>query len=142
VKEPEIRKIKYQIHDEFENFPKEKIDYFNNYGLFQYNSSSKKMESIEFSEKNDINDIIKYSGFISRLEVGSNRNEKAQGFTLLNNQFDGDLVDFILRTNCIQSIETKKEISVILNSAILTEENYTNLLKNTFDLKIDTYEPK
>jgi len=140
--EPEIRIIKYQIHEEFQDFPKEKIDYFNNYGLFQYNSNNKKIESIEFSDKKDLDDIIKYSGFVTRLEVDSKKEEKSPYFMLSDNQFDGDLVDFFLRTNCIQSIETKKEISVILNSGILTEQNYTNLLKDTFELKVETYEPK
>jgi len=141
-KEPEIRKIKYQINQEFEDFPKEKLEYFNNYGLFQYNSLSRKIETIEFLETNDLNDAIKFSGFVERLNVTTNPEEKLQNFTMGENQFNGDLADFILRSNCIQSIETKKEISVILNSSILTNENYTNLLKDTFELKIETYEPK
>jgi hypothetical protein len=56
------------------------------------------------------------------------------------NELKGDLMDVILRTNWLNSIETSKEISLILNSRFSTKENYTNLLKNTFDLKIENYD--
>jgi hypothetical protein len=57
-------------------------------------------------------------------------------------ELTGDLMDMLLRTNWVSSIESSQEISLILNSNFSTSENYTNLLKNTFDLKIENYDKK
>jgi hypothetical protein len=113
--------------------------YFNKYGLFQFDNETGKLFTTEFSKEADLADELKLSGLVSELKS----TEEVNKIKLIKlDELNGDLIDLLLRTNWLNSIETSKEISLILNSRFSTNENYTNLLKNTFDLKIENYDKK
>jgi hypothetical protein len=137
--EVKIEKIKYEVNTVFEELPKEKMAYFNKYGLFQFDNETGKLFTTEFSKEADLADELKLSGLVSELKS----TEEVNKIKLIKlDELNGDLIDLLLRTNWLNSIETSKEISLILNSRFSTNENYTNLLKNTFDLKIENYDKK
>ena len=137
--EVKIEKIKYEVNTFFEELPKEKMAYFNKYGLFQFDNETGKLFTTEFSKEADLADELKLSGLVSELKS----TEEVNKIKLIKlDELNGDLIDLLLRTNWLNSIETSKEISLILNSRFSTNENYTNLLKNTFDLKIENYDKK
>jgi hypothetical protein len=117
--------------------------YFNQYGFFQFDNETGKLFTTEFSKEADLADELKLSGLVSELKS----TEEVNKIKLIKlDELNGDLIDLLLRTNWLNSIEnsieTSKEISLILNSRFSTNENYTNLLKNTFDLKIENYDKK
>jgi hypothetical protein len=134
-----VERIKYKVNSNFEELPKEKLAYFNQYGLFQFDNETGTLLSTEFSREIDLKDELKLSGLVSEVK---NNDKLDNTKSVQMDELKGDLMDVILRTNWLNSIETSKEISLILNSRISTMENYTNLLKNTFDLKIENYDKK
>jgi hypothetical protein len=134
-----IENFKYEVNTVFEELPKEKLAYFNKYGFFQFDTKSGKLSSTEFSRKIDLADEVKLSGLVTEIREDQNTSKKNK---IKVEELTGDLMDVFLRTNWINSIESSKEISLILNSNFSTNENYTNLLKNTFDLKIESYDKK
>ena len=137
--EVKIEKIKYAVNTVFDELPKEKMAYFNKYGLFQFDNETGKLFTTEFSKDADLADELKLTGLVSELKS----TEEVNKMKLIKlDELNGDLIDLLLRTNWLNSIETSKEISLILNSRFSTNENYTNLLKNTFDLKIENYDKK
>jgi hypothetical protein len=79
------------------------------------------------------------SGLVAEVKVNQTDDKKSD---VKIKELTGDLMDMLLRTNWVSSIESSQEISLILNSNFSTSENYTNLLKNTFDLKIENYDKK
>jgi hypothetical protein len=137
--EVKIEKINYEVNSIFEEFPIEKLAYFNQYGFFQFDKESGKLRSTEFSRRIDLADELKLSGLVTELKV--NENEDKRNKTILE-ELNGDLIDVLLRTNWVNSIKNSQEISLILNSNFSTSEKYTNLLKNTFELKIESYDKK
>ncbi|MFM7667768.1 MAG: hypothetical protein ACKO7D_06220 [Bacteroidota bacterium] len=134
-----IETIKYEVNTVFEELPIEKIAYFNKYGWFQFDAKSGKLRSTEFTRQIDLADDLKLSGLVTEIREYDNTNEKNE---LKLKELNGDLMDVLLRTSWINSIESSKEISLILNTNFSTSENYTNLLKNTFELKIESYDKK
>ena len=134
-----IETIKYEVNAVFEELPLEKIAYFNKYGLFQFDAKSGKLRSTEFTRKIDLADDLKLSGLVTEIREDENTNKKNE---LKVNELNGDLMDVLLRTSWINSIESSKEISLILNTNFSSSENYTNLLKNTFQLKIENNDKK
>ncbi|MFM7662161.1 MAG: SPOR domain-containing protein, partial [Bacteroidota bacterium] len=137
--EIKIEKIKYEVVSIFEEFPKEKLTYFNNYGLFQYNKVSGKLISTEFSRNLDLPDELKLSGLVKEVKVNETEERKSK---IKSNIINGDLMDVLLRTNWLNSIENLNEISLILSSNLLINENHTNFLKSTFNLEIENYDKK
>jgi hypothetical protein len=95
--------------------------------------------STEFSRNIDLADELKLSGLVAEVKVNQTDDKKSD---VQIKELTGDLMDMLLRTNWVSSIESSQEISLILNSNFSTSENYTNLLKNTFDLKIENYDKK
>ena len=138
-KEVKIEKIKYEINTKFEELPNDKLAYFNQYSFFQFDKESGKLISTEFSRNIDLADELKLSGLVAEVKVNQTDDKKSD---VKIKELTGDLMDMLLRTNWVSSIESSKEISLILNSNFSTSENYTNLLKNTFDLKIENYDKK
>ena len=138
-KEVKIEKIKYEINTKFEELPNEKLAYFNQYSFFQFDKESGKLISTEFSRNVDLADELKLSGLVAEVKVNQTDDKKSD---VKIKELTGDLMDMLLRTNWVSSIESSQEISLILNSNFSTSENYTNLLKNTFDLKIENYDKK
>jgi hypothetical protein len=138
-KEVKIEKIKYEINTKFEELPNEKLAYFNQYSFFQFDKESGKLISTEFSQNIDLADELKLSGLVAEVKVNQTVDKKSD---VKIKELTGDLMDMLLRTNWVSSIESSQEISLILNSNFSTSENYTNLLKNTFDLKIENYDKK
>ena len=134
-----IERIKYKVNSIFDELPKDKLAYFNQYGLFQFDNETGTLLSTDFSREIDLKDELKLSGLVSEVK---NNDKLDNTKSVQMDELKGDLMDVILRTNWLNSIETSKEISLILNSRISTNENYTNLLKNTFDLKIENYDKK
>jgi hypothetical protein len=138
-KKVKIEKIKYEINSKFEELPNDKLAYFNQYSFFQFDKESGKLISTEFSRNIDLADELKLSGLVAEVKVNQTDDKKSD---IKIKELTGDLMDMLLRTNWVSSIESSKEISLILNSNFSTSENYTNLLKNTFDLKIENYDKK
>ncbi|MCF8411620.1 MAG: hypothetical protein K9G31_10040, partial [Crocinitomicaceae bacterium] len=133
---PEETKIepvrhRYQSKDEFELFPADKIAYYNQFGLFQYNPESKKIESLTFTNESDLDNSIKLSGYLSRFDLSS-----AVCITEINDGISGDLADFILRSHSVKQISSGKNIQIDFEKTLILSEKYTNLLKNTFHLTI------
>jgi hypothetical protein len=138
-KKVKIEKIKYEINSKFEELPNDKLAYFNQYSFFQFDKESGKLISTEFSRNIDLADELKLSGLVAEVKVNQTDDKKSD---VKIKELTGDLMDMLLRTNWVSSIESSQEISLILNSNFSTSENYTNLLKNTFDLKIENYDKK
>ena len=133
---PEETKIepvrhRYQSKDEFELFPADKIAYYNQFGLFQYNPESKKIESLTFTNESDLDNSIKLSGYLSRLDLSS-----AVCIAEINGNISGDLADFILRSHSVKQISSGENIQIDFEKTLILSEKYTNLLKNTFHLTI------
>ena len=133
---PEETKIepvrhRYQSKDEFELFPADKIAYYNQFGLFQYNPESKKIESLTFTNESDLDNSIKLSGYLSRLDLSS-----AVCIAEINDDLSGDLADFILRSHSVKQISSSENIQIDFEKTLILSEKYTNLLKNTFHLTI------
>jgi hypothetical protein len=133
---PEETKIepvrhRYQSKDEFELFPADKIAYYNQFGLFQYNPESKKIESLTFTNESDLDNSIKLSGYLSRLDLSS-----AVCIAEINDDLSGDLTDFILRSHSVKQISSSENIQIDFEKTLILSEKYTNLLKNTFHLTI------
>ena len=133
---PEETKIepvrhRYQSIDEFELFPADKIAYYNQFGLFQYNPESKKIESLTFTNESDLDNSIKLSGYFSRLDLSS-----AVCIAEINDGISGDLADFILRSHSVKQISSGENIQIDFEKILILSEKYTNLLKNTFHLTI------
>jgi hypothetical protein len=133
---PEETKIepvrhRYQSKDEFELFPADKIAYYNQFGLFQYNPESKKIESLTFTNESDLDNSIKLSGYLSRLDLSS-----AVCIAEINDGISGDLADFILRSHSVKQISSSENIQIDFEKTLILSEKYTNLLKNTFHLTI------
>ena len=126
---------RYQSNDEFERFPIEKLAYFNQYGLFQYNPDSKKIESLSFKIENDLESSLKLSGYLSSLTYNP-----TYFSTDINESISGDLADFILRSHSIQRINSKENLQIEFEKSLILKENYTNLLKDTFQLNIKPHE--
>ena len=126
---------RYQSNDEFERFPIEKLAYFNQYGLFQYNPDTKKIESLSFKIENDLESSFKLSGYLSSLTYNP-----TYFSTDINEPISGDLADFILRSHSIQRINSKENIQIDFEKSLILKENYTNLLKDTFQLNIKPHE--
>ena len=126
---------RYQSNDEFESFPLEKLAYFNQFGLFQYNPDTKKIESLSFKIENDIENTLKLSGYLSSLTYNPTY------FTSdIIDPISGDLADFILRSQSIQQINSTQNLQIEFEKSVILKANYTNMLKDTFQLNIKPHE--
>jgi hypothetical protein len=126
---------RYQSNDEFESFPLEKLAYFNQFGLFQYNPETKKIESLSYKIENDLENTLKLSGYLSSLAYNP-----TFFTTNLYEPISGDLADFILRSHAIQQINSQENLRIEFEKSVILNENYTNLLKDTFQLNIKPHE--
>ncbi len=127
--EPELKR--YQTIDEFENFPLEKLAYFNQFGLFQYNPATKKIESTSYTNVFDLDNSIKLSGYFSQLNF-----KPSISTTEMEENISGDLADFMLHSHSVQQIRSKDNIHIDFEKSYFNDANYTNMLKNTFQLII------
>jgi hypothetical protein len=126
---------RYQSNDEFESFPLEKLAYFNQFGLFQYNPDTKKIESLSFKIENDLENTLKLSGYLSSLTYNPTY------FTSdIIDPISGDLADFILRSQSIQQINSTQNLQIEFEKSVILKANYTNMLKDTFQLNIKPHE--
>ena len=126
---------RYQSNEEFERFPFEKLAYFNQYGLFQYNPDTKKIESLSFKIENDLESTLKLSGYLSTLTYNPTYFRSD-----INAPISGDLADFIVRSHSIQQLNTSGNLQIEFEKSVILKENYTNLIKDTFQLNIKPHE--
>ena len=101
------------------------------FGLFQYNPATKKIESTSYTNVFDLDNSIKLSGYFSQLNF-----KPSISTTEMEENISGDLADFMLHSHSVQQIRSKDNIQIDFEKSNFNDTNYTNMLKNTFQLII------
>ena len=90
---------------------------------------------MSFKIENDLENTLKLSGYLSSLTYNPTC------FTSdIIDPISGDLADFILRSQSIQQINSTQNLQIEFEKSLILKENYTNLLKDTFQLNIKPHE--